>query len=194
MSIQKLLSGVPRVVNIGLSGFAEDLASQGTPVVQVDWRPPAQGKKHLVDLLARLASLDRRIAKANEEALKRMLAANPVLIDVQPAGKVIQGLGERILLHSGPPISWERMCGPMQGAVAGAIVFEGWAADLDSATKLAASGGFRAIRAALNQRPYHVRVLCDSPRKLAAAVVGLKSVDAVHAYRESAVAHAVRRA
>ena len=46
--------------------------------------------------------------------------------------------------------------------------------------KLAASGGFRAIRAALNQRPYHVRVLCDSPRALAAAVVTLPSVDAVH--------------
>jgi ABC-2 type transport system ATP-binding protein len=46
--------------------------------------------------------------------------------------------------------------------------------------KLAAAGGFRAIRAALNQRPYHVRVICDSPRKLAAAVVGLDSVDAVH--------------
>jgi ABC-2 type transport system ATP-binding protein len=46
--------------------------------------------------------------------------------------------------------------------------------------KLAASGGFRAIRAALNQRPYHVRVLCDSPRELAAQVVALPSVDAVH--------------
>ena len=46
--------------------------------------------------------------------------------------------------------------------------------------KLAASGGFRAIRAALNQRPYHVRVMCDSPRRLAAAVVTLDSVDAVH--------------
>jgi ABC-2 type transport system ATP-binding protein len=46
--------------------------------------------------------------------------------------------------------------------------------------KLAASGGFRAIRAALNQRPYHVRVLSDEPRRLAAEVVGLKSVDAVH--------------
>jgi len=46
--------------------------------------------------------------------------------------------------------------------------------------KLAASGGFRAIRAALNQRPYHVRVVCDAPRRLAAAVVGLGSVDAVH--------------
>jgi ABC-2 type transport system ATP-binding protein len=45
--------------------------------------------------------------------------------------------------------------------------------------KLAASGGFRAIRAALNQRPYHVRVICDSPRRLAAAIVRLDSVDAV---------------
>jgi ABC-2 type transport system ATP-binding protein len=45
--------------------------------------------------------------------------------------------------------------------------------------KLAASGGFRAIRAALNQRPYHVRVICDSPRRLAAAIVRLASVDAV---------------
>jgi hypothetical protein len=141
MSIQKLLSGVPRVVNIGLPGFAADFAAQGTPVVQVDWRPPAQGKAHLADLLAKLGAFEERIARANAEALKRMLAANPVLIDVQPAGKVIQGLGDKVLLHSGPPITWERMCGPMQGAVAGAIVFEGWAPDLTSATQLAASGG-----------------------------------------------------
>jgi ABC-2 type transport system ATP-binding protein len=53
--------------------------------------------------------------------------------------------------------------------------------------KLAASGGFRAIRAALNERPYHVRVICDSPRKLAAAVVTLDSVDAVHVDPDGAV-------
>ena len=53
--------------------------------------------------------------------------------------------------------------------------------------KLAASGGFRAIRAALNQRPYHVRVMCDSPRQLAAAVVNLDSVDAVHVDPDGAV-------
>jgi ABC-2 type transport system ATP-binding protein len=53
--------------------------------------------------------------------------------------------------------------------------------------KLAASGGFRAIRAALNQRPYHVRVLCDSPRSLASAVVTLASVDAVHVDPDGAV-------
>ena len=53
--------------------------------------------------------------------------------------------------------------------------------------KLAASGGFRAIRAALNQRPYHVRILCDSPRQLAAAIVTLPSVDAVHVDPDGAV-------
>lgn len=46
--------------------------------------------------------------------------------------------------------------------------------------KLAASGGFRAIRAALDQRPYHVRVLCDAPRQLAAAIVGLDTIEAVN--------------
>ena len=46
--------------------------------------------------------------------------------------------------------------------------------------KLAASGGFRAIRAALDKRPYHVRIESDSPRELAAAVVRLDSVDAVN--------------
>ena len=53
--------------------------------------------------------------------------------------------------------------------------------------KLAASGGFRAIRAALNQRPYHVRVLCDAPRQLAASVVRLGAVDAVHVDPDGAV-------
>ncbi|HEX6059857.1 MAG TPA: ABC transporter ATP-binding protein [Gemmatimonadaceae bacterium] len=53
--------------------------------------------------------------------------------------------------------------------------------------KLAASGGFRAIRAALNQRPYHVRVLCDDPRGLAAAVVAIPTVDAVHVDPDGAV-------
>ncbi|HSK17879.1 MAG TPA: ABC transporter ATP-binding protein [Longimicrobiales bacterium] len=53
--------------------------------------------------------------------------------------------------------------------------------------KLAASGGFREIRAALNQRPYHVRVLCDAPRRLASAVVTLDSVEAVHVDPDGAI-------
>lgn len=53
--------------------------------------------------------------------------------------------------------------------------------------KLAASGGFRAIRAALDKRPYHVRVVADAPRALAAAVVRLESVDAVNVDPDGAI-------
>ncbi|MDH3691616.1 MAG: DUF1116 domain-containing protein [Gammaproteobacteria bacterium] len=81
------------------------------------------------------------IEKANDEGLRRMLAADPVLVDVVPAAKAIAALDDkRILLHAGPPIDWERMCGPMRGAVAGAAVFEGWVASLGDAEELAASG------------------------------------------------------
>lgn len=143
MSVKSLLGGAPRVVNIGLRGFAVDLASRGVEVVQLDWRPPARGRSAMAALLAQLGAHEARIAKANAEGLRRMLAADPVLVDVQPAGKVIRGLGDRVLLHAGPPVAWKRMCGPMRGAVAGAIVFEGWAPDLDAAMKLAASGAIR---------------------------------------------------
>ncbi len=53
--------------------------------------------------------------------------------------------------------------------------------------KLAASGEFHAIRAALNNRAYHVRVICSDPRGLAAAAVRLPSVDAVHVDPDGAV-------
>ena len=53
--------------------------------------------------------------------------------------------------------------------------------------KLAASGDFHAIRAALDDRPYHVRVISDAPRDLASALVKLESVDAVNVDPEGAI-------
>ena len=81
------------------------------------------------------------VEAANARAVERMLAADPVLVDVAVAGDAIAGLGDRTILHAGPPIEWPDMCGPLKGAVAGAIVLEGWAADLDGAAELAAAGG-----------------------------------------------------
>src|SRR5690349_9713540 len=83
------------------------------------------------------------IAAANREALRRILASEPVLVDVRLAKDAIPQLPDRTILHAGPPIGWDRMCGPMRGAVAGAIVFEGWAPDLEAASRLAASGEIR---------------------------------------------------
>ncbi len=80
------------------------------------------------------------IEHANQEALRTMLQGEPRLVGIAPAGEVVPGLADRMILHAGPPIAWDRMCGPMRGAVAGAIVYEGWAPDLDSAFECAASG------------------------------------------------------
>ncbi|MEO8849853.1 MAG: DUF1116 domain-containing protein [Casimicrobiaceae bacterium] len=84
----------------------------------------------------------QKIELANKEAVRRIFEAEPVLIDVQPAGSVIEGLRENMILHSGPPIDWARMCGPMRGAVCGIAVFEGWAENLADAEKAAAAGRF----------------------------------------------------
>ena len=81
------------------------------------------------------------VEAANARAVERMLAADPVLVDVAAAGDAIEGLEDRTILHAGPPIEWPDMCGPLKGAVTGAIVLEGWAADLDAAAELAAAGG-----------------------------------------------------
>ncbi len=82
------------------------------------------------------------IEQANQEALRRILAGEPVLIDVVPASEAIPTLGDRMILHAGPPIDWPGMCGPMRGAVTGIAVFEGWAKDLDEAASKAAAGSF----------------------------------------------------
>ena len=137
--MRSLLSGPLRVINVGLAAFARDLAANGVPAVQVDWAPPRQGA---AELLARISAHEEKIGKANQAALSRMLAAEPVLADVRRAGELLAALeGGRLMLHAGPPIEWARMCGPLRGAVCGAIVFEGWAPDLAAAEKLAASGG-----------------------------------------------------
>lgn len=89
-----------------------------------------------------MSDLANKIAGANEEAVRRMLAADPVLIDVIPAHEAIPELKPGMILHAGPPVDWERMCGPMRGAIAGIAVFEGWADNLADAEAKATSGAF----------------------------------------------------
>ena len=84
----------------------------------------------------------KKIESANQEALRRMLTCDPVLVDVIPASEAIPDLREHMILHAGPSIEWARMCGPMRGAVAGIAVFEGWAPDLEAAADMAAAGEF----------------------------------------------------
>ena len=82
------------------------------------------------------------IEAANQETISRMLEGDPVLVDVIPAAEAIPDLAEGMILHAGPPLEWQRMCGPMKGAVAGIAVYEGWASDLADAEAKADAGAF----------------------------------------------------
>jgi uncharacterized protein DUF1116 len=134
-----------RAINVGLAAFADPIRAAGAPVVALDWRPPAAGDRELGLLLARLEDdptdpLGGQIAAANGRAVERILAAQPTLVDVRLASEVIEGLGGRMLLHSGPPIEWAAMCGPVQGAAIGACLFEGWASTPGDARRLLDGG------------------------------------------------------
>jgi hypothetical protein len=69
------------------------------------------------------------IEQANTEATQRMMEARPVVVGLGKALDVIPGMREDLLLHAGPPITWERASGPMRGAITGALIFEGKAKD-----------------------------------------------------------------
>ena len=67
------------------------------------------------------------IDQANRHAVERLLSARPILRGVAPARDVIPGMRDNLILHAGPPITWERASGPMRGGIIGALIFEGLA-------------------------------------------------------------------
>ncbi|HUK51175.1 MAG TPA: DUF1116 domain-containing protein [Terriglobales bacterium] len=85
-------------------------------------------------------NIREEIEKANQSAVDRMMESDPFWVDIGPARKLIPGMKDKMLLHAGPPIEWTKMSGPMQGAVIGGIIYEGWANSQSEAEKLAKSG------------------------------------------------------
>jgi hypothetical protein len=124
-----------RAVNVGVDLFADALQGRGVSVSRVDWRPP------VTDVVAPLWRDE--VDAANHEAMRRLAAAQPVLVDVRPAIEVIPGMTPTTLLHAGPPLPWERMSGPVRGAVIGALLYERLAETPEEAERLAASGRLR---------------------------------------------------
>ncbi len=80
------------------------------------------------------------IEKANGEALSRLLSAQPLLVGMGKAKDTVPGMKDRMLLHAGPPLTWETASGPIRGGVMAACMYEGWADSPEEAEKLAASG------------------------------------------------------
>ncbi len=130
------------VVNFGIESFYDDLVSQKVDAVHVDWKPVAGGDKAAAANLRKLKQPDlaAKIDAANEEALTRILAAQPTIVGLGIAGEVIPGMTKTTILHAGPPVTWARMSGPQRGAVMGGLIYEGLAKDPAEAEALAASG------------------------------------------------------
>ncbi len=83
-----------------------------------------------------------RIDEANQQAVDRMLKAEPVLLDFRPACDVIPDMGESMILHAGPPVEWEERSTPQKGAIIAAALIEGWADSPEEAEQMAADGEF----------------------------------------------------
>ncbi len=135
--MSNLLQENLNVINLGIDDFYQTLLKHGVAAVQVDWKPPLVLDKKLLDAIF----LNReKIEKANQEALEKVQKSRPMLIGIDQAKNVIPGMTPKLILHAGPPITWNRMCGPMKGAIIGALLYEGLAKSEDEAQTLAASG------------------------------------------------------
>jgi hypothetical protein len=131
-----------RAVNVGLPLFGEAIRAQGAEAVDVDWRIPAGGQDRLVEALTRLHGRHaERVDQANREAVRRLDEAVPVLVEVGPAAELVPAMGQRTILHPGPPLPWERFCDPLRRSVLAAALAEGWAATLQDAEALVAAEG-----------------------------------------------------
>ncbi|MDD5602751.1 MAG: DUF1116 domain-containing protein [Eubacteriales bacterium] len=85
-------------------------------------------------------SIRERIAAANERAADCIVESDPAWVDIMPAGEIVEGLEDHMILHSGPPIGYEDMCGlHKRGMISGAL-FEGWAASEEEADKMIKAG------------------------------------------------------
>lgn len=82
-----------------------------------------------------------RIDRANEEVVRRLTEVETTWVGVGVARDVIPGMRPDLILHAGPPTTWDRMAPVQQRSVLGAVLFEGLADDEAGARLLAESGG-----------------------------------------------------
>ena len=130
-----LLANEPlSVVNVGVEAFMRSVRESGGTAFQLDWRPVGDGDPKLAWALAELTgdpddpdSVGSCIDRANRKAVERVIAAQPVLVDIALHARDVWPDMGRALLHAGAPVAFDAMCGPMQGAMIGALLYERWA-------------------------------------------------------------------
>jgi hypothetical protein len=87
------------------------------------------------------AGIRKHIDEANNKALERMRLSRPILVDIKRAKDILPKMKKNSIFHAGPPIDWNRMCGPMRGAIVGTMIFEGFATTWNDAVRLIKKGG-----------------------------------------------------
>jgi len=136
MAINDLFNKDLKVINTGISSFKENIINAGAEAVQVEWKPSVEIDAKVMEVINAKKEL---IDEANKKALEIILSGKPYLVGMDIAKNVIPGMHQNLILHSGPPITWDRMCGPTKGAIIGALIYEGMAKTEEEAIKLAAS-------------------------------------------------------
>jgi uncharacterized protein DUF1116 len=82
------------------------------------------------------------VTDANREAIARVLASEPRLVGVRPAGEVVPRMTANLVLHAAPPAPWDKLSPVLRGGLEGAAAFEGIE---PSATELGAAQDHNAM-------------------------------------------------
>ncbi|MBF0300304.1 MAG: DUF1116 domain-containing protein [Oligoflexia bacterium] len=141
---KNILKGNLKIINIGLKSFTEAFEGKDkgkgsvASWAHVDFRPPLISDASLFKIIDHRRE---QIEAANKEAMRRIFSGRPFLVSVSRAIDVIPGMQPNSIFHAGPPVDWENMCGPMKGAIIGALLYEKIARNAEEAEILAAKKG-----------------------------------------------------
>lgn len=78
--------------------------------------------------------------EANEEALRRLTEADPVIVDVRQAGDALPGMTQNTILTSGPPLDWQEYKEGQRNAIIGGAIYEGLAESTEVAVEKIENG------------------------------------------------------
>ena len=135
----KMFKQEPAVINIGVKPFAEGIKDQGAKAIHLAWKPPVDAK--LARMISTMEpSLKEKIDKSNAEAVEILNAAEGHWVGLEKAIKAVPGFKENMIMHSGPPIEWDRMIGVQKRGVCYGAIHAGLAKTVEEADAMVRAG------------------------------------------------------
>ncbi len=87
-----------------------------------------------------MSDIKEKIEQANLETVRRLIEAPISLVGINKAIDTCPGMTPNMVMHAGPPISWDRMGDAQKNGIKGACIYEGWASTLEEADALVRNG------------------------------------------------------